>query len=564
MKTKLLKNTWLLIKPYWTSEEKWSAFARLIVVLAIATVLVRLQVYANDLIKGLYDAIQKFEVAKIAHYAWQFIGVVVIFSALIAIQGYVFGVLTNRWRRWSTKYFTDKWLRDKSYYQMAVTNHQVDNPDQRISEDIDSLTNVTLTLASGLYTSILQLFTFTPLLWTLGGSLNFMIKQQPYHLPGYLVWCTLAYTVVSTVITMVIGQKLAGLNYQQQHYNANFRFGLMRLREHGEQIALFKGEANEKARLNATYQPVFSNYLNILGVSRNLTFFTTAVDYISMMVGVLFALPLFVQNHLSIGSLMQMSSTVGYEYQALSFIMKAYGTIATWRAVVSRLAEFLEKIDLSQQVASEHLISKQSHALTLKDLTLHLPNGDILQKRISLEILPNEKTLITGASGCGKSTLFKVIAGLWPFASGELHIPQTDKMFLSQKPYLPPGTLLEAITYPRASNNLEAEKVEAYLKILDLAHLIPVLYQTQNWHQVLSLGEQQKVSIIRALLQKPAWLFLDEATASLDEPSEEKVYALIALELPNTTIVSIGHRRSLKEFHQRIVKVDQEHKCETA
>ncbi len=556
MKNTFWKDSWQLVQLYWKSQEKWRAIACLLVVLAFCTAAVRLQVIANELTKSVYDAIQKFDVKLIIHFVFLYLGIVIIFAATTTLQSYLNGRLANNWRRWLTQYFMREWIHNKAYYHMELTGYYVDNPDQRIAEDVDSICSMTLSLVVGLYTSIFQLVTFTILLWQIGGALTFDFLNHTWRIPGYLFWCVLTYALFNTLITTLIGKRLSTLNYQQQRFNANFRFGLMRLREYSEQIALFRGEKNEEARLKTTYQPIFTNTLDILSVARNLTFFMNTTSFLVIMIGVLFALPVFIRTHATIGTLMQMATLVGYEYDALSFIITAYISIALWRAVASRLTEFSNKINLAVQTASRATVElKTDHAIALDKVTIHLPDGKILQENVSWSVKPGEKVLIIGASGVGKSTILKVIAGLWPFAKGIVSVPLGHKMFLSQKPYLPPVSLLESICFPGLPTEKDREKMESYLHALDLSELIPLLDTVRNWHKELSLGEQQRIAIIRVLLHHPEWLFLDEATASLDENSENKVYALLQRVLPQVTIITVGHRKNLIGLHDRTIEI---------
>lgn len=551
-----LKKIWQLTKPYWVSEEKWRALALLLVLLVCGALLVRLQVLSNQVNKNFYDAIQAYDKTHLLNYAARYIIIIIIFAAVAAMQGYVGSILVNRWRRWLTHYYLNNWLSDKSYYRMIINQQTVDNPDQRIADDLNEFTSLTLSLFGGFYNSIIQLITFTALLWTLSGIYPLNIGHKIINIHGYMLWCAIIYSVVNTWITTVIGRKLAKLNYDQQHFNADFRFGLMRLREYSEQVALYDGEQTESKSLKRTYQPVFDNFVKIISVSRNLTFFTQATSYLSLLIGTLFALPKFLREHISLGSVTQLSSAFGYVVDGLFFFINAYGTIANWRAVVHRLTEFSDKIALSKTIHADNLLLIPNECeLQMNTLQLFKPDGSLLLQPINETIFPKEKVLFMGEYGSGKSTLFKTIAGLWPYAKGEIQKPYSNFMFLPQKPYIPLGTLKEAICFPESAEKYSDQIINQVIQECRLGTYKDKLHTIQNWNNEFSLGEQQMLAFARVLLKKPHWLFLDEATSSLDEANEKSIYQLLFEKMPETTFVSIGHRHSLIDLHERVIQL---------
>ncbi len=550
-----LTRVWRLAKPYWRSHERCIAYALLFALLCLGFLFVRMQVLANGNTRLFYDALQHYQPQLAWHYALLYISYILVIAVCAALSAFLGDTLINRWRRWLSFYYLDHWLDHKAYYQMPLGVHAVDNPDQRIADDIEQFTTMTLSLFNGFYATFIQLVTFTFVLWHLSGAYQLVVHGFAVAIPGYLVGCALLYAGVSTGITCWLGHRLAHLNYQQQHFNANFRFGLMRVRENAEQIALQQGANFEKQALQQCYQSVFGNFRQLITVNCRLTFFTQSASYLSMIIGTLFALPKFMMQRMSIGDLMQISSAFAYVVSGLGFFMTAYREMASWRAVVDRLSEFEEKIALSvkQQQSNFVVNASQSGDLVLNSGIFSTPQGRVLAVSGSYTFKVQEHTLIMGVYGSGKSTLLRSMAGIWPFAKGVMTKPPGSRLFLSQKPYFPIGTLQAALCFPLSSNDYALQTIIDALLMLRLDHYVALLSHDQHWMNVLSLGEQQSLSFVRVLLHKPQWLFLDEATASLDESTEAFLYQCLATAMPDTTLISVGHRRSLKAQHTRVI-----------
>lgn len=541
---------WRLTKPYWASSDKYRAWSLLAILLVMGFLVVRVQVEVNDLTRQFYDALQQYQPQTAIHLALRYVLLVVIFASLLAISSYIGNTLVNRWRRWLTQYYLECWLDRYAFYRMPLYDQAVDNPDQRIADDVDSFTSTTLSLFNGFYATFIQLVTFTIVLWRLSGTFHVNVHTWHLAIPGYLVWCAVLYAGISTCITMWIGHKLRPLNYQQQHYNADLRFGLMRVRENADTLALMNAAHTEKQRLLTIYQPIYRNFARLIVVGSQLTLFNKTVDTISMMLGILFALPKFMVEKMSVGDLMQMASAFSYVVNGLCFFMDAYAQIAAWRAVIDRLTEFSGQISLVDQQVSLCVQGQSRDAsLHLQSLTLNTPQGRVLLSNWSETIQAGERVLVMGAFGCGKSTLLRCIAGLWPFAVGRVDKPKGHFVYVAQKPYFPIGTLKAALNFGYGPFS-DAAIIEA-LASLQLQRFVPRLEQENHWMQCLSLGELQMLTIARVLLIRPDWLFLDEATASLDSASEAIVYQTLIEALPHLTLVSVGHRTSLATHHSR-------------
>jgi putative ATP-binding cassette transporter len=551
------KNFWALIKPYWTSEDKWNAYLLLAGIIFGTILQVRLMVILNGWRKHFYDSLQILNMHFIVLSLAEFVVIVIlaiIFSTYISFFG---GLLVNRWRKWMTTQYVSTWMNKHVAYAMQILNKNMDNPDQRISEDLRELPALTLSLFSGLFNAGLTFVSFSMILWGLSGSL----KLGNFTIHGYMFWATLFYTTIGTFVTAWIGRNLIRLSYQQEQFNANFRFGLVRVREAAEQISLYGGQKAETQNLMTSFDAVFKNFLAIITLQKNLSFFVSGYSLMVQVVGILIALPRYLHEKLQIGSLFQVASAFEQVVDALSFIVYSFATIANWRAVIWRLSEFTALMNESaREVEGKNItsITTQENRISIKGLTLTLPSQQILVKSLDLRIQQGEHVLITGKYGSGKSTLLRALANIWPHGKGEVTLPQAKMLFLPQKPYFPLGTLKQALIYPHSEIDISDEKIIPILENCGLSYMTRYLNEVRYWPIEFSLGEQQLVAFSRIFLVEPAWVFLDEATSALDEKTEKRMYLLLQTHLPQMTIISVGHRSSLKQFHQREIYIEKE------
>jgi vitamin B12/bleomycin/antimicrobial peptide transport system ATP-binding/permease protein len=442
---------------------------------------------------------------------------------------------------------------------MRLKGDSADNPDQRIADDIKQFINSTLDIGISLLGSIVTLVSFVVILWSLSASTPLMIGSQSFNIPGYLVWAALVYAIVGTWVTHLVGKPLVKLNFDQQRYEADFRFSLVRLRENAEEVTLLAGEPAEKERLLDRFGRVVGNWYGIMQRTKRLTFLTAGYSQVAIIFPFIVVSPLYFAGAMMLGGLMQIASAFGQVQGALSFFVKAYSDIADWKAVLNRLAGFDASMDwaTSLDTAAPRVahVSDGGTALLADDLTVSLPSGEEIVRASGLEIAPAERVLVTGPSGSGKTSLFRALGGVWPFGAGTVRIPHDAKLLiLPQRPYLPLGTLRGALAYPGPQDSFTPAKIDDVLRATGLGGALHnSLDETAYWADRLSVGEQQRLSIARALLQNPDWLFLDEATAALDEPTEAMLYRLLLERLPDAAIVSIGHRSSLVMFHERFL-----------
>ena len=548
---------WRLARPYFVSEDRWAGRILLGAIIAIELSTVAINVMLNQWNNRFYNALQE---RNWDNFVWEllfFCALAAAFIVLAVYQLYLNQWLQIRWRRWLTAQYLDRWLANANHYRMQLLGDAADNPDQRISEDINLFIERTLTITVGLLSAIVTLFSFVIILWTLSAAAPLHLFGTSVAIPGYLVWAALLYAIVGTTLTHLVGWPLVGLNFRQQRFEADFRFNLVRVRENSEQIALLRGETDEREQLLDRFGRLVSNFMQIMLRTKQLTFLTASYTQVSTIFPFIVIGPAYFAGTIQLGGLMQTASAFSSVQTALSFFVNAYRQLAEWRAVIARLDGFNIAVESAQAAATATPgIDVAPHAgkdaIRIEDLVVRLPQGGALVAADDIVISAGERVLVTGASGAGKSTLFRAIAGTWPFGAGTIHIPKGAKvMTVPQRPYFSIGTLAAAITYPAEPGTFSAEALAEVITAVGLPALAGRLTEEAHWNRMLSLGEQQRLGIARAILQAPDYLFLDEATASLDEAGEAAIYRLLEERLKHTTIVSIGHRSTLSAFHGR-------------
>jgi putative ATP-binding cassette transporter len=462
--------------------------------------------------------------------------------------------LVIRWRRWLTNFYIGRWLDDHTHYRMSLAGGLADNPDQRISEDINrfidggqvgyGIYSFTILLISNLT----SLVSFAIILWVL--SANFTLPYTHIAVPGFLCWVALVYAGLGTLITHWIGRPLVSLSFVRQRYEADFRFSLARLREYSEQVALLGGENAEKASLRERFAAIVKNYFEIVSCRKTLTAFTASYGQISPFIPYIVSAPFYFAGKIGLGIMTQTARAFGSVNDALTFFVTYYVFLADFKSVLDRLTSFDRAIERAGHFQLKPQQTPGDEGVNVDALTLRLPDGRAIVEGANLRFAANEPTVLTGPSGSGKSTFLRAIAGIWPYGEGNVELPP-GVMLLPQKPYLPIGTLRAALAYPASPDQYDDATLRAVLVAANLGDLVDKLDVEDIWSQRLSGGEQQRVAVARALLVKPDWLFLDEATTGMDEPMEAEIYKTIRENLPGTTLVSIGHRSSVVQFHKR-------------
>jgi putative ATP-binding cassette transporter len=551
---------WRLSIPYFRSEERWPGRILLAGVIAMELALVALNVILNLWYKRFYDALQDRNWNAFVSLILFFCALAAVYIVLAVYKTYLNQWLQIRWRRWMTQSYLQRWLHAATHYRMQLLGDAADNPDQRIAEDVKSFVDSALSIVIGLLSSVVSFCSFVVILWNLSEEAPLHLFGVQSTIPGYLVWAALIYAALGTALTHLIGWRLIPLNFQQQRFEADFRFNLVRTRENSEQIAALGGDTAERDEHLDRFRPVIVNWLAIMQRTKLVNFFAAGYAQVSVIFPYIVVSPAYFAGVLQLGDLMQTASAFDNVRTALSYFISNYQSIAEWRAIMDRLSGFEQSIEASRTGAlpppTIEIERRKAAAFAAEQLDVRLPNGEPIVAVDQIEFAPGDRVLITGPSGSGKSTLFRAIAGIWPFGSGRVQVPVNAKvMLIPQRPYFPLAPLAAAVSYPAKAGTFDDARVAEVLVAVGLSELVPRLRDEEHWNRMLSLGEQQRLAIARALLHAPDYLFLDESTASLDEAAEAAVYRLLLERLKGTSIVSIGHRSTLRAFHARRIEL---------
>ena len=550
MKFPLTRGFWQLFKGYWGSPEKWKARGLLISVIALNLIMVYLLVRINDWYRIFYDALQAYDWISFWPLIGEFTVLAFIYIIIAVYAVYLRQMLTISWRTWMTEQYLARWMQGQVYYRLQVLRSDTDNPDQRISEDINQFVSLTLTLFVGVLKQLTTLGAFAVVLWNLSGLITIPIGDAEFTVYGYMFWLSLLYSVLGTYFVHLVGKKLIRLNFDQQRYEADFRFSMMRVRENSESIAFYRGEMAEGVGFKERFANVIKNYWGLMRRTKLLNFYVNGYGQLAIIFPLIMAAPRYYAGEIALGGLMQTISAFGRVQDALSFFVDSYSSIAELAAVIQRLTGFTEHMEECVRVKSTIERGEgTANELTLQDLSITLPDGLPLLTACTLALPHGSHILVTGASGAGKSTLLRALAGIWPYGSGTITLPAGAKrLFLPQRPYLVLGSLRRALSYPRTAAASD-EEIARILTCVGLDHFSARLDDVDDWSRILSLGEQQRLAFARILLIRPDWIFLDEATSALDEPRERALYELLHQELPSASIISIGHRSTLFALH---------------
>jgi putative ATP-binding cassette transporter len=552
-----LKIIWRLAHPYFYSDDRWAGRLLLAGVIAMELSIAAINVLINQWNNRFYNALEARNWDVFVTELLIFTALAAAFTVIAVYQLYLQQWLQIRARTWMTKRYLDHWLTGANHYRMQLLGDTADNPDQRIAEDIRLFVDRGLYIGLKLLGAAVAFVSFVVILWTLSDDAPFRFFGYEFAIPGYLVWGALIYATLGTTFTHLIGRPLIELSFRQQRFEADFRFNLVRARENSEQIALLRGETAEGQRLHDRFGFVVANWRAIMSRTKRLTMFTASYKQFAVVIPFILVSPAYFAGRMQLGGLMQTAGAFDKVQEALSVFVEVYRELADWRAVIARLDGFDAAIAQAQAEAVAApaialVVRDGENAIALDDLLVRLPHGAPVVVADDIAIAAGDRILITGPSGAGKSTLFRAIAGIWPFGQGTIVLPKGARMMvLPQRPYFPVATLAAAVTYPAAAGTFDPERLADVIAAVGLPAMAPRLEEEAHWNRMLSMGEQQRLGIARALLQAPDYLFLDEATASLDEPAEAALYGLIRERLKGTTIVSIGHRTTLNAFHDR-------------
>lgn len=548
-----LRTFYRLSRPFWQDRRQWLSWVMLAAVIGLGLLVVQINVLINSWSKTFYDTLAAFDTAGlyglVGEYALYLASYVLIFVAI----DYIRKGLELRWRQAMTERLTDAWLRDQAFYRLGLTG-EPDNPDQRIAQDIDLMVGLSIQLVASLVINLAQVGAFVVILWNLSGVHTFELFGETFTVHGYLVWIVLAYTLVGSVLTHLIGRPLHRLNYQREHCEADFRASLLRKRDHAEQIALYRGEAAERQHLAERFRAIADNWRQLMGRERDLSLFTVAYERLSLIIPVFAALPAFMAKTITLGGLMQIRSAFNAVHGSLSWFIKLYEKLVRWSAALQRLEQFEQAIAASR---AQVVAPQRGECLCTRGLTLCRPDGSALLRDLDLKVGQGQWLRLAGRSGLGKSTLLRTLQGIWPYCLGDWQLPPGRSLLLPQKPYMPHMSLRQLLVYPQVQSIDDGQLIEMLGKV-GLAPMSGRLNEVAEWERVLSGGEQQRVSLARALLYRPDTLYLDEATSQLDFEAARRLLLVLKHELPMCTVVGVTHQAGLADLFERTVALEKQ------
>ncbi|MEX5539829.1 ABC transporter ATP-binding protein/permease [Pseudomonas poae] len=552
-----LRNFWRLARPFWTSEQKYPALLLLLGTVLMNLCLVGVNILNNFWNLHFYNALQAKDYPGFMLGTGQFI-LLQVGLAVFTVGAFHFQQkLTIVWRRWATRNMLDQWLGSQRYQKLKMSETEVDNPDQRIAEDIDLFIIKSLKLSLGLLTAVVSLFSFLNILWQASDLIRIPLGDGGLVIPGLLVWVALVYALAGTGFAFWLGRALPHLNFMQQRREADFRFSLMRLRENADSVAQYRGEAVENQRFNQRLEAALQNFWVLVKKQKLIMGYSTFYLRSATVIPMFIMAPQFFAGVFTLGRLTQISAAFGEVHAAVAYLVGVFPELAEWKSVIDRLHGFQKRLD-NVKVDSAVVLTQQRDGLHVRNLDIWLPDGRRLFSGFNLALKPGESLLIRAPSGYGKSTLIRALTGLWHHASGSVAYDRERALTLSQKNYLPLGSLRETLWYPNPAPAGQDAVVQRLLDQLGLAHLEAQLDEERDWAQTLSIGEQQRCAFVRALLARPAVLFLDESSAAMDAANEARCYQLLKDTLPQTILISVGHNAALERFHGQVLELRDE------
>ena len=540
------KQFWMFAGGYLSPKRSIKPLLFFVLIVTLTLFSVRLSLVHSTWYNNMYTALQEFNQTVFWEQMILFCFIAGFSVAAALISYYLNQRFSINWIEWLNTELLEKWMDKRAYYKSQYIGNNLDNPDQRIQQDIQSYVKTTLSLSTGVIDAVTSMISYTILLWGLAGPMTLF----GIEIPRAMVYLVFAYVIFTTLIAFWLGKPLIRLNFSNEKLNANYRYSLIRVKEYAESIAVYAGEKVEKSRLYKQFRAVIDNMWDIVFRTLKFSGFNLVVSQISVVFPLLIQVGRYFEKQIKLGDLMQTLQVFGKLHSNLSFFRNTYDSFAEYKATLDRLTGFHYSVETAQKQSKTDITDHPTDVI-FQHLSVKSPMGKILIKDLNLTLTQGNSLLIQGQSGVGKTTLLRTIAGLWSYAEGKIFCPQHNTLFLSQRPYLPQGNLLTALYYPDTTENVDLAKITRVLEQVQLAHLQDRLEQEQDWSRILSLGEQQRLAFARLLLHKPKVAFLDEASASLDEGMEHAMYRLIREELPNTTIISVGHRSTLVPLHQQ-------------
>ncbi len=544
---------WQIAGPWLSPKHSWRPLLAFALLLLLTLFAVRLNVLFSFWYNGFYSALQGLDQAAF----WYLLGVFAVLATIHVLRAlftyYVTQAFSIRWRTWLTERLTSDWTAGDAYYRGQFLENPVDNPDQRIELDVNAFVTGSVTLCLGAVSALVSLVAFTVILWGLSAPLT----VAGVEIPRAMVFAVYLYVLIATWIAFKLGKPLIRLNFLNEKLTANFRYALMRLREYAENVAFYQGSRIERDTLLGRFSALILNVWALVYRSLKFDGFNLAVSQVAVVFPFILQAPRFFSGAIKLGDVMQTSQAFGQVQDSLSFFRSSYDTFAQYRATLDRLTGFMDANQQARELPRVERI-EDAQVLDIRGMQVSRPDGQTLLGDFNLSLTPGQSLLIKGPSGCGKTTLLRAIAGLWPYAEGEVRCPAGESaLFLSQRPYLPLGMLRTAVAYPAPGLPGDDERLVQALREVNLGHLTDKLDVSSDWGRILSIGEQQRLAFARVLVNQPKIVFLDESTSAMDEGLEHALYELMRERMKGSMLVSVGHRATLAVFHSHHLLLDK-------
>ena len=549
-----LRDCWQLIKPWWVSEEKWVARGLFLLVFALDLSIVRIGAWLANWNESFFNAFQNYNLDDVWKLLFEALLIALAGITVEASRTWFYQTLQMKWRKWVTDVYLDGWMKGRVFHRIE-SNHEIDNADQRISEDLKQMVDLTLHLSLGFFANLFKLVTFSIIIWKISGPLSFAIWGVQINIPGYMLWVSIAYALIASIFMEKRGREMVSVEYEQQQRESDFRFMMMRIRENSSEIAISNGEESEKSALKRYFSRIENNWDFIKRYTKRITVIEKGYTEFGILLAYLMIIPRYFAHQIQLGSIMKLTMSFTNVRVGFAWFVFQYKRLTSLRSMCRRLAELYVCMNADYDTSID-FTSNDEDCIKVDDLKIALSDGTLITKVDHLKIVPGSRWLIKGHSGAGKTTFLKAISGIWQYGSGTISLPQKNLMFLPQVSYLPIGNLKTALCYPNPPEQFANEDCIRVLKECRLEQYVDSLETDDlSWNRKLSPGEKQRLAFARCILLKPDYLFLDEATSAMDPELEGNVFKVLTDRLKDTAIISVAHRESMNVYHDNILNI---------
>ena len=552
--TSELRDCWSLIRPWWVSEEKWVARGLFLLVFALDLSIVRIGAWLANWNESFFNAFQNYNLDDVWKLLFEALLIALTGITVEASRTWFYQTLQMKWRKWVTDVYLDGWMKGRVFHRIE-SNHEIDNADQRISEDLKQMVELSLHLSLGFFANLFKLVTFSIIIWNISGTLSFAIWGVQVNIPGYMLWVSIVYALIASIFMEKRGREMVSVEYEQQQRESDFRFMMMRIRENSSEIAISNGEDSEKSALKRYFSRIENNWDFIKRYTKRITVIEKGYTEFGILLAYLMIIPRYFAHQIQLGSIMKLTMSFTNVRVGFAWFVFQYKRLTSLRSMCRRLAELYVCMNADYDTSID-FTSNDEDCIKVDNLEIALSDGTLITKVDHLKIVPGSRWLIKGHSGAGKTTFLKAISGIWQYGSGTISLPQKNLMFLPQVSYLPIGNLKTALCYPNPPEQFANEDCIRVLKECRLEQYLDSLETDDlSWNRKLSPGEKQRLAFARCILLKPDYLFLDEATSAMDPELEGNVFKVLTDRLKDAAIISVAHRESMNVYHDNILNI---------